>query len=203
MFRGTVTYRICYNVYDFVHSMVEQYLGRSGSPFFPYMLFIFYFILLSNVSGLVPGVYAVTSNLSVTFYLSMVSWLAILFIGLYTNRLHFFSLFMPPKIPFVLTPFLLIIETLSYTIRIASLSLRLFANIVAGHILLDCFTMFVYLALSCIDFETLSYAIITGFIILYSSIFLLIFELMVAFLQAYIFTVLTSIYLRDSIHISH
>lgn len=203
MFRGTVTYRICHNVYDPVHSMVEQYLGRSGSPFLPHMLFIFYSISLSNVSGLVPGVYAVTSNLSVTFHLSMVSWLAILSIGSYTNRLHLSPLFMPPKIPFVLTPFLLIIETLSYTTRIASLSSRLFANIVAGHILSDCFTMFVYLAPSRIDFETLSYAIITGFIIPYSSIFLSISESMVASLQAYIFTVPTSIYPRDSIHISH
>jgi ATP synthase subunit 6 len=133
------------NISDFVYyNMVYPYLGVDGKKYFPFFLYLFLFIFFSNIFGLIPGFFAVTSHLSVTLFLSTTCWLSILLVGLYIHGIRFFASFYPSKVPFILSPFLMCIEFISYIVRLASLSLRLFANIVAGHILLDTISMFFF-----------------------------------------------------------
>jgi len=198
----TFSYILFNLISSFVYSsMVLSYLGWDGRRYFSFFLFLFYFILFGNLLGLIPSFFPLTSNLSVTLFLSSISWLSIFLIGLYFHGLHFFASFYPSKVPFVLAPFLMTVEFISYLVRLASLSLRLFANIVAGHILLDTISLFYYYLNITVN-VSLNYATtLCGFILLFLLFIMIFFELLIAMLQAYIFVVLVIIYLNDSIHL--
>jgi F-type H+-transporting ATPase subunit a len=190
-----------YLVSFFNKSMIFPYLGKAGKKYFSFFLYLFLFILFCNLFGLMPGCIAITSNLTVTFFLSSVSWLGIFFAGLYLHGIRFFSSFFPSKVPFALAPFLMCVELVSYFVRIASLSLRLFANIVAGHILLDTISLFFYYAVSTSTVSVNYGTTVCALVLLFLLSVMLVFELLIGILQAYIFVVLSIIYLRDSLEL--
>ena len=197
-----IAFQLFQNLSDYIYyNMILPYLGLDGKRYFPFFFFLFYFILTSNFLGLIPGFFAITSHFNVTLFLSSICWLSIFFIGIYFHGFKFFSSFFPSKVPFVLSPFLMFIELLSYIVRLASLSLRLFANIVAGHILLDTISMFFfYLNMSADNYINVE-TIFVGLFLWLLLFVMILFESLIALLQAYIFVVLAVIYLNDSIHL--
>jgi ATP synthase subunit 6 len=192
-----VSFILFNKVASFVYNnIVVDVLGNKGVKYYPFFLYLFNVILFSNLFGLIPNVFAMASNFSMTLFLSSISWLGILIVGLYLHGINFFSSFVPSKVPTVLIPFVMFVEIASYFVRIGSLSLRLFANILAGHILLDTISLFVYYTISTVT-VSLSYStLILGLFIFSFLIVLFIFELIIACLQAYIFVVLCAVYLR-------
>ena len=183
-------------LYIFIFDLVNTYLPNEGQKYFPFFLYLFIFICIHNLIGILPFAFTTTSHLSVTFTLSFMVWGGCLIISFQENGERFFSVFFPSGIPFMLLPFLIAIELISFVFRSVSLALRLFANIVAGHILLDTLALYVYNKIypsitTIIDFILA----ILSFIV--SSV-LVLFELVVAFLQGYIFVVLSIIYLKDA-----
>lgn len=186
-------------VYLFLYDMIEQYLAVYVNLFFPFFFYIFYFIFLFNLVGLMPYGFTLTSHGSYTFALSFIVWYGILLIGLDHWGLQFFALFFAKKVAPVLNFFLTAIETLSYLSRVFSLALRLLANMIAGHILLDCVIFFLYQTLfdAFMGSSISLVSIIISILPLIMLIVLLLFELGVCALQAYIFVVLSSLYLKE------
>jgi F-type H+-transporting ATPase subunit a len=184
------------SLYDFMYNLISSYLPEEGRIYFPFFFYLFLFICTSNLIGILPYSFTITSHLSVTFALSFMVWFSCLIIGFQENGLRFFSLFFPRGIPFRLVPFLVAIEVISYIFRSVSLALRLFANIVAGHILLDTLALFIHKMLypATITFTSVLISILP-FIM---CIVLILFECVVAILQGYIFVVLSCIYLKDT-----
>ena len=183
-------------LYIFIYNIILTYLPYKARIYFPFFLYLFLYIVTTNLIGILPYAFTMTSHLSITFTLSFMVWFGCVIIGFTYNGLRFFSLFLPKGIPFVLVPFLVAIETISYIFRSVSLALRLFANIVAGHILLDTLALFLHKMLypSTFTFTNILIAILP-FIM---CIVLILFECVVAVLQGYIFIVLSCIYLKDS-----
>ena len=183
-------------LYKFIYNLINSYLPSEGKIYFPFFFYLFLFICTSNLIGILPYSFTTTSHLSITFSLSFIIWYGCIIIGFQENGLKFFSLFFPRGIPFVLVPFLVAIELISYIFRSVSLALRLFANIVAGHILLDTLALFIHKMLypSMITLTSLIISIIPFFM----GIVLILFECVVALLQGYIFVVLSCIYLKDT-----
>jgi F-type H+-transporting ATPase subunit a len=183
-------------LYDFMYNLISSYLPEEGRIYFPFFFYLFLFIRISNLIGILPYAFTITSHLSITFALSFIIWFSCLIIGFQDNGLGFFSLFFPRGIPFRLVPFLVAIELISYIFRSVSLALRLFANIVAGHILLDTLALFIHKMLfpATITFSSVIIAVLP-FIM---CIVLILFECVVAVLQGYIFVVLSRIYLKDT-----
>jgi F-type H+-transporting ATPase subunit a len=197
---GTFFYSILQGVYNFIHSTIDSYLGDKTKMFFPFFFYLFLFICLSNLIGIIPFSFTITSHLNITFSLSfMVRW-GIRLLGFYESGLAFIALFYVSGIPFALVPFLAIIEFISFTFRSVSLALRLFANIVAGHILLDTVALFIYKLVNPL-FYSIKFSLI-AVLPLVLCIVLILFELVVAFLQGYIFVILSVIYLKD-VYVAH
>jgi F-type H+-transporting ATPase subunit a len=189
---------------NFVYNnIVLDVLGVKGTKYFSFFLFLFYVIIFSNVFGLIPNVFAMASNFSMTLFLSSISWLGILIVGLYLHGINFFSSFVPSRVPIVLIPFVMFVEIASYFVRIGSLSLRLFANILAGHILLDTISLFVYYTISTVTASFSYSTVIVGLLMFAFLIVLFLFELIIACLQAYIFVVLCAVYLRETLMLNH
>jgi len=182
--------------YKFILETLIQQAGISSLFFFPFLFTIFFFILLSNLFGMLPFGFTLTSHLSLTFFLALGFNLGFFFLGLYLNSYYFFLLFIPRGTPVLLLPLIIVIEIVSYIIRTLSLSIRLFANMMAGHCLLFVISTFVF---SFIDFFGGISLLIIVFI--YLGIFFL--EFAIAFLQAYVFMILLCIYLNDSLHPVH
>lgn len=186
-------------LYTFVYNTVYTYIGKKTGSFFPYIFFIFLFIFVFNAIGLIPYSFTITSHLAITFGIGFTTWFGVLLIGFREWGLKYFALFCPHGASTPLLFFLPFIEFLSSTFRVFSLSLRLLANMVAGHILLDCILFFTF------KFVFMSVAgtsiSITNFINVMIGISLLIvlllFEMCVAVLQAYIFIILSCIYLKE------
>lgn len=188
-------------IYIFIYTNCKSNLTlKMTNVYFPFYLFLFFFIMISNIIGILPYSFAITSHFIITFTLSFVVCYSNLLIGFKMNGLKFFNILFARGVPFVLIPFLIIIETISYLFRSISLALRLFANIVAGHILLDTLNLFIYktIFIKIITFKNIFF----GFFIILFSIILLFFEIFVAILQAYIFVILSLIFLRDAF-VSH
>jgi F-type H+-transporting ATPase subunit a len=183
-------------LYAFVLEMLTQQAGRNAVVFFPFMYSIFFFILLSNLFGMLPFGFTVTAHLSVTFFLAFSFNFGLIILGFYKHGLLFLNLFVPSGTPLFLLPLIVVIEVVSYLIRTFSLSIRLFANMMAGHCLLFVISSFVFSILN-------SYSIfaLPLILVVYGAIFLL--EFAIAFLQAYVFTILLCIYLNDSLHVNH
>lgn len=176
-------------LYEFITGMVRDNAGHDARAYFPFIFTLFMFILFANVIGLVPGSFAVTSHVIVTFALAAVVFVGVTVIALYKHGLKFFTYFLPPDTPLYMAPLLVPIEIISYLARPITLSLRLFANMMAGHTMLHVFAGFVVvLGL----FGIAPMAVIVALYVL---------ELLVALLQAYVFAILTCLYLHDALHL--
>ena len=178
--------------YEFVAGILRDATGKEGMRFFPIVFTIFIFILMGNMLGMIPGAFTFTSHIIVTFAMAAAVWLGVTAIGFWYHGTHFLHFFMPSGAPKAMLPLLVPIEILSYCVRPISLSVRLFCNMMAGHTMLKVFAGFV-LSLG-------TYYLVPGIAPLAITVVLIGFEFAVAFLQAYIFTVLTCIYLNDAIH---
>lgn len=183
--------------YEFVASTVRSTTGDHGMKFFPLVFSLFMFVVFSNVLGLIPYTYTVTSQIIVTFALAALVILTVLIYGFYKHGLHFLKLFVPSGVSPFLLPFLMLIEVISFVSRPISLSVRLFANMLAGHITLKVFAGFVTMLLGA------GAASILAPLPLLAIVGLTAFELLVAVLQAYVFAILTCVYLNDAIHPGH
>ncbi|MFN3371917.1 MAG: F0F1 ATP synthase subunit A [Sphingomonadaceae bacterium] len=182
----------------FITDMVDQNIGPKGRAFVPLIFSLFIFILVANVVGLFPFSFTVTSHLAVTFALAALIFLLCIVVGLAKHGLHFFSLFVPANTPLVLLPLLIVIELISFLSRPLTLSIRLFANMTAGHILLKVFAGFV---ISLGAAGGILAAIAPLPFIMTVAFYGL--ELLIAVVQAYVFALLTCIYLNDSINLHH
>lgn len=174
--------------YEFVAGMVRDNAGKEGMRFFPWIFTLFLFILAGNMLGLIPGAFTFTSHIIVTFFMAICVIIAVTATGFWIHGLGFLKFFVPHGAPPLMYPLLVPIEILSYCVRPVSLSIRLFVNMMAGHTMLKVFAGFI-IALGVFGIAPLAVTVA-----LYG------FEIAVAFLQAYIFTVLTCIYLHDAIH---
>ncbi len=178
--------------YMFVAKMINDTAGSSAKPFFPFIFTIFMFVLFCNMVGMLPYSFTVTSHIIVTFALAAFIFIGITIIGFIKHGIKYLELFVPKGVPLVLLPLIVIIEIISYLSRPISLSVRLFANMMAGHTMLKVFGGFV-----------ISLGLLGGWLPLSFSIALIGLEILVAFLQAYVFAILTCIYLNDALNLHH
>ncbi len=178
--------------YEFVANMVRQNTGSEGQPFFPFIFSLFMFILFANMFGLLPYSFTVTSHIIVTFAMALFVIAGITLLGLVKHGPGWFKLFVPSGVPVFLLPLISLIELISYLTRPVSLSVRLFANMLAGHTMLKVFSGFV-----------IAMGVVGGWAPLAFMVAFTGLEVLVAFLQAYVFAVLTCIYLNDALHIHH
>jgi ATP synthase subunit 6 len=183
-------------IYEFAQGMLFEALGEKGSRFLPFIFTTFIFILFCNIFGMIPYTFTVTSHIIFTFGLGMTTFIGLNIIGLKRHGFHFFSLFLPPGAPLALSPLLVPIELISYVFRVVALSVRLFANMMAGHTLLKILATFAWKMLA------------AGGIFLFIQLFPMAvivaitgLELAIAFLQAYVWTTLTCLYLSDAINL--
>jgi F-type H+-transporting ATPase subunit a len=184
--------------YEFVASMLRSSAGSEGMKFFPLVFSLFMFIAVSNLVGIIPYTFTVSSHLIVTVALALLVFFIVLFYGLYKNGLKFFKLFVPSGVPVFVMPIVVPIEVISFLLKPISHSVRLFANMLAGHIALKVFASFIAM-LGALGFIGWFGAVLP----LGLTIALTALELLVAFLQAYVFAILTCIYLNDAIHPGH
>ncbi|MFZ2160486.1 MAG: F0F1 ATP synthase subunit A [Bradyrhizobium sp.] len=184
--------------YEFVASTIRSTAGSEGMKFFPLVFSLFMFIAVSNLIGIIPYTFTVSSHLIVTVALALLVFFIVLFYGLYKNGLKFFKLFVPSGVPIYILPLVVFIEVISFFLKPVSHSVRLFANMLAGHIALKVFASFVGM-LGAMGILGWAGAVLP----LGLTIALTALELLVAFLQAYVFTILTCIYLNDAIHPGH
>jgi len=176
--------------YEFVANLLRDTVGAEGRKFFPFVFTLFMFVLFGNMLGLTPYSFTFTSHIIVTFAMALVVFLVVTILGFVKHGLHFFSFFAPPGVSVALWPLMIPIEIISYLSRPVSLSLRLFANLTAGHTMLKVFAGFV-----------VSMGVVGGILPLAFVVALTGLEILIAFLQAYVFTILTCFYINDAIHL--
>ncbi|MAO57140.1 MAG: F0F1 ATP synthase subunit A [Rhodospirillaceae bacterium] len=175
--------------YVFVANVMKDTVGSEGRKYFPFIFTVFMFILFGNLLGMLPYSFTFTSHIIVTFTIAAVIFIGVTLIALAKHKLHFFSFFMPPGVPMLLAPLLVPIEIISYLSRPISLSVRLFANMLAGHTLLKVFAGFI-VSLGVFGIAPWAFVVaLTGL------------EIVIAFLQAFVFTMLTCLYLNDALHL--
>jgi len=181
--------------YEFVAGMLRSAAGEGGMRFFPMVFCIFFFILIANIVGLIPYSFTVTSQIVITAALALLVFFTVVIVGIKDHGMRFFGLFVPSGVPIYILPLVVAIEVFSFFVRPVSHSVRLFANMLAGHITLNVFGAFVIMLLGASVVlkaaAVLPFAMIIG---LYAL------ELLVAFLQAYVFAMLTCMYLNDALH---
>ena len=184
--------------YEFVANTIRTTAGSEGMKFFPLVFSLFMFICVSNMIGVIPYNFTIASHIIVTAALAMLVFLTVLIYGFYKNGLKFFKIFVPSGIPIFILPLVVFIEVFSFFLRPISHSVRLFANMLAGHIALKVFASFIPL-LAGLGIAGYAGAVLPlGMVIALTAL-----ELLVAFLQAYVFTILTCIYLNDALHAGH
>lgn len=186
------------SIYEFVAGMIRENIGTKGRQYFPLIFTLFIVVLLGNMLGMLPYSFTYTSHIVVTAALAFMIFFVVLCIGFFKHGFHFFSLFLPPGVPWWLMPLIIPIEIMSFMIRPVTLSVRLFANMIAGHIMLKVFAGF------STGMMAAGGLVMLGGIgpMLFNSV-LIGFELLIAFLQAYVFTILSCIYLKDTVEIGH
>jgi F-type H+-transporting ATPase subunit a len=185
--------------YEFVASTIRSTAGSEGMRFFPLVFSLFMFILFVNMIGLIPYTFTVTSHIIITASLALLVFVTVLVYGFWNNGLKFFKLFVPSGIPIFILPLVVFIEIFSFFLRPVSHSIRLFANMLAGHIALKVFAGFIPLLGAGLGIVGWAGGVLPlGMVIALTAL-----ELLVAFLQAYVFTILTCIYLNDTIHPGH
>jgi len=175
--------------YEFVANLIRDTVGNEGRKYFPLVFSLFMFILFGNLLGMVPYSFTYTSHIVVTFGMAIAVFLGVTILGFARHGLHFLHFFVPPGVSPVLWPLMIPIEIISYLSRPISLSVRLFANLTAGHTMLKVFAGFV-----------ISLGIVGGFLPLAFVVALSGLEFLIAFLQAYVFTILTCFYIKDALH---
>lgn len=184
--------------YEFIHNMVKNVLGPEGKPFFPLVFSLFSFVLAANMLGMFPYFFTVTSHVIVTASLAVFVVALVVVVGIAKHGLGWFKLFVPHGVPMVILPFISLIEIISFLSRPVSLGLRLFGNMLAGHIVLKVFAGFV------VSLGALGFGGILGAIApLFMAVALTALEFLVAFLQAFVFAILTCVYLNDALHTHH
>ena len=176
--------------YGMVHKMIEDIAGKEGLKYFPYIMTLFMFIVFSNFAGLLPKAFTVTSHIAVTGVLALAVFISVTAIGFIKNGAHFLDLFWVRSAPLAIRPVLAVIEVISYFVRPVSHSIRLAGNMIAGHAVIKVFAGFAAIA----AVAPVSILAVVG---MYA------FEILVAFIQAYVFTILTCVYLKDALHPSH
>jgi F-type H+-transporting ATPase subunit a len=184
--------------YEFVANTVRSSAGEEGMRFFPFVFTLFMFVLFANVIGLIPYSFTVTSQLIITAALALTVFFIVIGYGFWRNGLHFLDLFVPKGVPKVILPAIVIIEVLSFLSRPVSHSVRLFANMLAGHITLQVFAGFIIMLGSAGILGIFGATLPLIMVVMLTAL-----ELLVAFLQAYVFAILTCIYLNDAIHPGH
>jgi F-type H+-transporting ATPase subunit a len=184
--------------YEFVANTVRGTAGHEGMKFFPFVFSLFMFVLFANLIGLVPYSFSVTSQIVVTFAFAALVISIVIAYGFLRHGMHFLHLFVPKDVSPILLPFIVLIEVISFAARPVSLSVRLFANMLAGHITLQVFGGFVALMLGAGALTA-----VASILPLVAIVGLLCLELLVAVLQAYVFAILTCVYLNDAIHPGH
>ncbi|MCW5771017.1 MAG: F0F1 ATP synthase subunit A [Rhodospirillaceae bacterium] len=175
--------------YEFVANVIRETVGNQGRKYFPLIFSLFMFILFGNMLGMIPSTFTFTSHIAVTFAMALVVFVSVTILAFAKHGMHFFSFFVPPGAPVAMWPLLIPIEVISYLSRPISLSVRLFANMLAGHTLLKVIAGFVP-ALG-----------VAGVIPLFFVTALTGLEILIAFLQAYVFTILTCLYINDALHL--
>jgi F-type H+-transporting ATPase subunit a len=184
--------------YGMIRNMVENVLGEEGAPFFPLVFSLFSFVLVANMLGMFPYFFTVTSHVVVTASLAVFVIALVVVVGIYKHGLGWFKLFVPHGVPLAILPFISLIEIISFLSRPISLGLRLFGNMLAGHIVLKVFAGFV------VSLGALGIGGILGAIApLGMAVALTALEFLVAFLQAFVFAILTCVYLNDALHTHH
>ena len=178
--------------YMFVAKMINDTAGSGAKSFFPFIFTLFMFVLFCNMIGMLPYAFTVTSHIIVTFMLAATVFIGVTVIGFMKHGIKYLGLFVPKGVPVALLPLIIVIEVISYLCRPVSLSVRLFANMMAGHTMLKVFGGFV-----------LSLGLLGGWLPLSFSVALTGLEILVAFLQAYVFAILTCIYLNDALNLHH
>lgn len=185
-------------MYEFVANMVRSAAGKEGMKFFPFVFSLFMFVLVANLFGMVPFFFTVTSHIIVTFALALLVMIVVIGYGFARHGLKFLKLFVPAGVPGYVLPIVVPIEVISFLSRPISLSVRLFGNMLAGHITLKVFAGFV------VTLGSLGFLGVLGAVLpLIMAVALTILELMVSVVQAYVFAVLASMYLNDAVHPSH
>ena len=178
--------------YTFIAKMLNDIAGPNAKPFFPFIFSLFMFVLFCNMVGMFPYSFTVTSHIIVTFFFAGAVFVGVTIIGFMKHGIKYLKLFVPSGVPIFLLPLIIIIEVISYLSRPVSLSVRLFANMMAGHTMLKVFGGFV-----------ISLGFLGGWLPLSFSVALTGLEILVAFLQAYVFAILTCIYLNDALNLHH
>jgi F-type H+-transporting ATPase subunit a len=178
--------------YTFVAKMINDTAGSSAKSFFPFIFTLFMFVLFANMVGMLPYSFTVTSHIIVTFVLAAMVFIGVTILGFIKHGFKYLEIFVPKGVPIILLPLIVIIEIISYLSRPVSLSVRLFANMMAGHTMLKVFGGFV-----------ISLGLLGGWLPLGFSVALTGLEILVAFLQAYVFAILTCIYLNDALNLHH
>jgi len=175
--------------YIFIANLIKDTVGSEGRPYFPFIFTVFMFVLFGNLFGMLPYTFTFTSHIVVTFTMALFVFLGVTLIAIAKHKMRFFTFFMPPGVPMYMSPILIPIEIISYLSRPISLSVRLFANMLAGHTLMKVFAGFVF-ALGVFGIAPWAFIVaLTGL------------EIVIAFLQAYVFTILTCLYLNDALHL--
>ena len=176
--------------YGFVHSMVEDVAGKEALKYFPYIMTLFIFIVFSNFLGLIPMSFVTTSHIAVTVVLALMVFISVTLLGFYLHGIKFLGLFWVSSAPLALRPVLAIIEIISYFVRPVSHSIRLAGNVMAGHAVIEVFATFAGSLL-------IAPLAMVGIVAMFGM------DVLVAFIQAYVFTILTCVYLKDALHPSH
>jgi len=178
--------------YTFIAKMINDTAGSGAKSFFPFIFTLFMFVLFCNMIGMLPYSFTVTSHIIVTFMLAATVFIGVTIIGFIKHGIKYLELFVPKNVPIILLPLIIVIEIISYLSRPVSLSVRLFANMMAGHTMLKVFGGFV-----------ISLGLLGGWLPLSFSVALIGLEILIAFLQAYVFAILTCIYLNDALNLHH
>ena len=178
--------------YTFIAKMINDTAGSGAKSFFPFIFTLFMFVLFCNMIGMLPYSFTVTSHIIVTFMLAATVFIGVTIIGFIKHGIKYLELFVPKGVPIILLPLIIVIEIISYLSRPVSLAVRLFANMMAGHTMLKVFGGFI-----------ISLGLLGGWLPLSFSVALTGLEILVAFLQAYVFAILTCIYLNDALNLHH
>lgn len=184
--------------YEFTVDMLKDAAGEEGMRFFPFVFTLFAFVTIANIIGMVPHIFEVTAQLVVTAALALVVFFMVVIAGLMRHGLHFFRLFVPKDIPKPILPVIIVIEVISFLTRPVSHSVRLFANMLAGHITIKVFAGFVFTLGTYSVLGLFAAPLPLAMVVALSAL-----EILIAFLQAYVFAMLTCIYLNDAIHPGH
>ncbi len=185
-------------LYEFVSKMVNENIGSKGRQYFPFVFTLFMFILMGNILGLLPFAFTYTSHLVVTGFLAVLVFVMTIAFGVINHGIKFFGLFLPAGLPWWLVPFVLPLELISFFVRPITHSVRLFANMMAGHMILKIVIGFAITAASAGGLWVL-----LGIMPVLFNVVMMLFELLVAGIQAYVFAILACVYLKDSVDLHH